>query len=278
MRSKHSRFATLAAATLVTTTALAGGLAPATASAGTDDGKTEAKSLVVHKTVKTSFTRTYKWTIDKKGDKEKLFLKKHRTGTVGYTVTLAPTYTDSDFKVFGKIHIKNPSDRHSAKIKAVTDVLTATGVPDVSATVRCPDDPPFRLGPGKSVKCFYFAKLPTGAERTNTATVTTESWSKVKGGSATAPVKFLEPTKTVDACVFVKDSRKGPLGEVCADDAVKAFTYTLTVGPYHHRGKFWFKNVAAFKTEDTHTVGYDKWVVKVLVFGKHKYRSGDGTY
>jgi hypothetical protein len=276
MRPKHTRFATLAAATLVTTTALVGGsVAPANAGTygGGDSHKVE--KLTVTKTAATSLTRTYKWTIDKKVDPYKLVLKKRKTATANYSVTVAATPTDSAWKVTGKITIKNPSNHHSAKITNVTDVLQPGSI---AATVDCGVTYPYRLAAGGTLTCDYSASLPDATSRTNVATVTTSDWSKVKGASsASVPVVFGPATTVtlVDDRVKVWDSYKGFLGEVSASQAPKTFTYTRTFGPFYKHGFFKVKNVAGFKTDDTGTKGYDTAWVKIIVLKKHHHRYGD---
>jgi hypothetical protein len=270
MKSKAVRGVAMTAATFLTASTLVAGVATTASADGGRSEPTHVKKhwvkqrLVVKKTALTSHARIYTWDIDKKAERHFVVLKKGESKKVGYEVKLAADYKDF-YKVAGKIYIKNPSWKRSAKITGVKDVVS----PNIGATVSCGVRFPYRLGPGKRLTCSYWTPLPDGKDRWNKATVTTARHSKVQGNRAFAKVHFGDtPDKVVDKCVKVADSKKGFLGLVCAEDESKEFSYELTVGPYDNAGRFWFKNVAAFKTEDTGKVGFDKEVVKVLVLDK----------
>ncbi len=67
------------------------------------------KDLTVSKTAVPTFTRTWTWTITKDFDGSyNLFAGD--TVTHGYKVTVAPTSTDSAWKVVGTITVSNPND------------------------------------------------------------------------------------------------------------------------------------------------------------------------
>lgn len=212
--------------------------------------------LEVSKTVVTSYTRTYNWTIDKVGSVAALTLSPKKTGVVNYSVTVAATYLDSDFVVSGEITIYNPNEGETAYIDTVLDSID--GVP---ALVACPT---LEVAPLDTLVCAYttgkLAEMPIGD---NTVTVTTTG--NVPGGSATEAVVFGAPAAEVDECITVKDSKKGTLGTVCAADTPQTFTYSLTVGPYCSNGTYSFVNKATFKTNDTYATGSDSWTVKVTV-------------
>jgi hypothetical protein len=222
--------------------------------------------VVVKKTAKTSFDRTYNWAIDKTGNKTKLVLEEGKKGSVDYTVKVgldsAKPYTNSNWKVAGKIYVKNPDTKYPAKITGVSDVVS----PNIAANVSCGVTFPYTLAPGGTLTCSYGpVSLPDGSKRTNTATVTTAADSLVGGATGTARVKFRYPTKKIDYCVKVSDDKYGKLGWVCADKAPKTFTYTLEVGPYAKCGDYKFTNTASFVTKDLKRTGSDSWTVDVKV-------------
>jgi hypothetical protein len=222
--------------------------------------------VIVKKTAKTSFDRTYNWAIDKTGNKTKLVLEEGQKGYVDYAVKVgldeAKPYTDGNWKVAGKIYIKNPDPKYPATITDVSDVVS----PDIAADVSCGVTFPYVLAPGAVLTCSYGpVSLPDGSWRKNTATVTTTADSVVGGATGTAKVKFRHPTKTIDYCVKVTDDKYGALGQVCADEAPKTFTYTLQVGPYAECGYYKFTNTASFVTKDLKRTGSDSWTVDVKV-------------
>ena len=59
----------------------------------------------------------------------------------------------------------------------------------------------------------------------------------------------------VDDCVSVSDSLAGSLGNVCAGQGTKVFTYSRTVGPYSACGDYRVDNTASFVTDDTGGTG-----------------------
>jgi hypothetical protein len=160
----------------------------------------------VSKTAATSFTRTWHWRIDKSVSPDHWELFTGDTGTSRYTVAVERTgYTDSAWAVTGTITIHNATPLN-ATITGVADVI-ASGIP---AAVDCGVAFPYALGSDQTLECSYQSALPDGADRTNTATVTTTG--PVGGGSGSAPVRFGEPTTQVNATVHVADSNGGSWG------------------------------------------------------------------
>ena len=154
----------------------------------------------VTKDAQTSFTRTYHWDIDKSVAPELWSLFAGDSGTSLYTVSAERTgFTDSAWAVAGTITIYNPSPL-TATLASVADVVS-TGI---AATVDCGVSFPYSLAGGDTLECTYQTALPDGANRTNTATVTTTG--TVKSGSGTAAVTFGAPTHQVNASVTVNDS------------------------------------------------------------------------
>ncbi len=250
--------------------------------------KVNCYALDVTKTAKTTFTRTYKWTIQKSADQSKLDpLALNESFPVNYSVKADATYTDSAWAVSGVITVKNPAPK-PALINTLTDVVS----PDIKAAVdknSCqvdgqPDvhlpDAALSLPAGSTVTCNYSVPLPDAAARTNTATATLQnfaySYNNPAGTakantttdfSGTADVKFDKPTTEVDKCIHITDSLQGDLGTVCygTNTLPVTITYTRNVGPYTTCGQYTVSNTATFTTSDTNTTGSSTWVIPVNV-------------
>lgn len=217
--------------------------------------------LEVSKTADTTFTRTYDWTVDKSADQSDLTLAPGQQFLVNYEVVVDSSYIDSDWAVSGDITINNPDPNNPAVITAVSDVIS----PDaIAADVDCGVTFPHSLAAGGTLTCSYEADLPDGSTRTNTATATVASSSKVNGGSGTANVTFGDPTTTVNECVDVYDDQYGDLGNVCASDTPKTFEYSMNVGPYEECGQYTFVNTV-YAEKESRVFDSDSWTVNVDV-------------
>jgi hypothetical protein len=217
-------------------------------------------ALQVAKRANTSFTRTWGWSIEKRGDQSAITLSPGQQFLVNYDVTVDATATDSAWAVNGAIAVHNPAPI-TATLTGVADVVS----PDISATVDCGVNFPHVLAAGGTLDCSYSADLPDATNRTNTATA---SLKNTPGGttdfSGSADVNFGDtPTIKVDECIVVADDKGGNLGKVCAGEAPKTFAYALAVGPYNACGLYDFVNIAGFVTNDTGATGSDNWTVAV---------------
>ncbi len=212
--------------------------------------------VVVKKTAVTSFDRTWKWGIGKIGDQSSLTLSPGQFFTVNYSVTVQAAPVDSSWKVTGVIAFQNRASV-PATIVSVDDVISG----GIAATVNCGTSFPFVLPAGFTKQCTYSADLPDGSARTNTATVTTSG--DVPGGSVTVPFSFGAPTNEFDECVNVVDDRFGALGNVCAGESPKTFTYSMNVGGYEVCGHYSFTNTASFTTNDTQSGGASSHTVAI---------------
>jgi hypothetical protein len=156
--------------------------------------------LAVSKTANTTFTRTFNWTIDKSVTPDTLNMFTGDRGAVQYTVAVVKTgFTDSNWAVSGVITIQNNTPL-VATITGVTDQISGAGSPTPNCGVTFPHD----LASSDTLTCSYTASLPDGANRTNTATVTTSG--TVAGGNGTAPVAFGNPTTVVNGTINVDDT------------------------------------------------------------------------
>jgi hypothetical protein len=212
--------------------------------------------LLVYKTADTSFERAYTWTIDKTSAVTELLLSAGQAYTVPYTVTVAESHVDRDFRVRGAVSISNPAP-FPATITGVVDTLE-----DAAVALSCSVTFPYELAPYASIGCSYDVAVPDGTARTNVVEVTTTG--TVAGGSASALADFGCATmRSVDECVEVSDDHAGALGVACAG-APTVFEYTADVGPFAC-GEHTAVNTAAFVTSDTGATGSDSWTIPVTV-------------
>lgn len=229
-------------------------------------------ALNVRKTANTSFTRTYRWLIDKWADQQsEPTLSIGQQFLVHYFVKVDATYTDSDWAVQGVIGISNPAPI-PAVINGVSDVIS----PDIAAAVDCRVTFPYILPAGSAMRCAYSASLPDATTRLNTATVTLQNYDYDHAMNAapdsttnfigTIRVSFANAAiNHVDECVDVSDSYMGSLGTVCYPNVPKTFDYYRWIGPYQVCGDYTVDNTASFVTNDTGTRGEDSWRIVVHV-------------
>ena len=118
-------------------------------------------ALAIEKTATTSFTRTWKWAIDKSADQTALTLADGQLFQVSYEVQVTASSTDSDWAVQGTITILNPVGNPAATLVSVVD-----DVDGVTASVDCGVSFPYALAAGGSLTCDYQANLPNGASLT----------------------------------------------------------------------------------------------------------------
>jgi hypothetical protein len=231
--------------------------------------------LVVEKTAEACFTRTWDWTIDKTADTAGLLtLAEMEPYEVNYEVTVDATSTDSDWAVTGTITISNPAPM-SAVINSIGDVISGLGAADVDFGVTFP----YTLPAGKTLEGTYSADLPDAVARTNTATATQQNYAydyvlpPVGNGtmeySGAADVDFdgVEPCEEIDECIDLSDSEYGDLGTVCAGDAPKTITYSMSVNKeeYPCGGTNTLVNEACFVTNDSGATGCDAWTVSWII-------------
>jgi hypothetical protein len=190
------------------------------------------KDLTVSKTATPTFTRTYNWSIAKSVDKTKV-TQSGGTATFNYTVLVNQTgFTDSAWKVIGKITVTNPND-WEAIVANVTDALD-TGACSVAGGTSV------SIPAGKSVVLDYTCDPASASATKNTATATWDQGAAhTPSGMAngTANVAFTTPATTVNKMVTVKDTFNSgtptTLGTVTATDATpfatRTFTYSQSV-------------------------------------------------
>jgi len=162
--------------------------------------------LTVSKTATASFTRTYLWTIDKRGTSPAATLAS--SVSVPYTVDVLPNgYVDSAWTVTGTITVTNPNTWQSVTV-SIADALSMSGP---TCTVNG-GTTTLTLAAGESKTVNYTCTgQPASYTGTNTATVT---WDKAAAytasGSATgsAGVTYVM-TKEVNKAITVTDKVTG---------------------------------------------------------------------
>ena len=233
--------------------------------------------LAVSKTVNTSHTRDYDWSISKgrfiapgeddgDGDPLTLILDEGQTHTASYEVVVTMTgFTDTDHAVDGVITVANPASILAEDV-VVTDVLSITGASAVDCDpVADGDQATVDIPAVGSVDCTYTADVADGTAQANIATATLFG---IDYHSATEDVTFGDPTTELDDCIDVVDDAGTPgdtsddidLGTVCVEDLVagsKTLTYTLEIGPFTPCGTYEFTNTASFATSDQDGEGDD---------------------
>ena len=191
----------------------------------------------VSKTANPTFTRTFLWNISKSVDKT-LVKQVGGSAIFNYTVKVNETgYTDSLWKVTGKITIANPNPSAPITVN-VTDAVNNGGVCTVASGTNV------TVGAGQSSVFDYtcgFAEKPTSYQGVNTVTA---EWTSASTASQlvsnTAAFTFDtgltgNPTN-INKTITVTDTFNGSttqLGTVTATTSVpytsKTFTYSRTV-------------------------------------------------
>ena len=233
--------------------------------------------LEVVKTVSTSLTRTYSWTIDKTAQDETLLLSPGQIFIEPYAVEVDAMSEDSDWAVSGTIKISNLHPTRTATLTEVTDKLTADGLADVSASVNCPA---LTVASSGTLECTYSSDMPDGDGRSNTATARLQNTSLDKAGtdtnagtsdfSGSEDVAYDAATVTeIDECIDVTDTLAGDLGSACTDETLpKTFNYNVDIGPFEdpaNCGENQVDNTASFTTNDNSATGSDGHSIVVTI-------------
>jgi Fe-S cluster assembly iron-binding protein IscA len=224
------------------------------------------KDLTVSKTAESSFTRTYKWSIEKSVDDTQINIADGDTATFNYTVKVShDAGTDSALTVVGKITVTNPNDWENIVVD-VTDALD-TGACSVTGGTGV------TIPAGKSVVLDYTCASADPAATKNTATAT---WNKATystpngTASGSANVAFATPSTIVDGSVTVVDDKTNPSSPVAlgtlsyTDPSPKLFTYSVSKNGVAGTCTD-YTNTATFTTNTTGTEGSDSQTVTVCV-------------
>ena len=215
-------FARLGIGALLAAIAVAGII---TATAGATGNHSKQK-LTVTKTAKTSWTRSWTWTVDKKVDPASLDLVDGDSGTVTWSIAAKATRQDS-YSVSGTIKVTNPNGSTVSGV-TVSDAL-AGAVVDCDPKTSGAQASGLSI-PGKgSITCTYSAAVGSGASGTNVATAAVAGSSSLNG-SGSAPYGFSKtPTVVGSEIVDVVDTNgKSWRGVRAADGLDVSYEERLT--------------------------------------------------
>lgn len=234
-------------------------------------------TVSVTKTAEESFDRAWDWTLVKRvykngspsGIEPCMTLGEDIEGTTQtlqlgqpltacYVVTATPSATDANWYVEGDITVTVAGDLppYSGTF-TVSDVISGFGAAtvDCDGTEGAPYVPTKDVSAAGSFTCTYFASLPDGSARTNTATASV-TWSSGDpgGNSDTEPVTFGDPTVETDESATVTDVWNGTpsftLGTADGADGAAGFHFSreLQCAGY---GETLIPNDATLTTNDT---------------------------
>jgi hypothetical protein len=223
--------------------------------------------LTVDKTARGKYKETWSWKISKSVDRKYVELPSG-SATFDYTVMVALDGDSviSHVKVLGRITLENPNAGTTATGVDVSDTLSndvvctiVGGGANVSVVAGSPTVLQYYCSlqaPNDSLENTAKAMWP---EQMLSATIKLEQGQDV----ATVPVgAFFQ--KKIDACVMVSDDLYGDLGQVCAGEAPKTFTYSMSFDAPEDWGECdTYTNTASFVTNTTGTTGSDSQTVKV---------------
>jgi hypothetical protein len=186
----------------------------------------------------------WNWNIHKSASTTSEILSIGQTFPVTYTVDLAATPTLKDLWIGGVVKATN----NTSETVDVTSVVVTP--PDGGTTLSCATS--VTLAPGEKVECYFtypFAAIDSVEHVIHAEVVTTaEDFSESKSVYLTNPVVLAE----FDECVDVTDSAQGVLGQICATDAQKTFTFTYTKNfTYDACGEYDFHNTASYASTQT---------------------------
>lgn len=187
----------------------------------------EEYKLEIIKTAETSYTREYKWTLDKTVSPEYAKIcEEDEEVRAKYKVTVDKTgYEDSHWMVTGVIKIYNPN-RYTAVIENIVDIVDGGIHADLHGISF-----PYKLDGGQTLEVPYSAELPDGSDRLNNVKVTTSG--KVQGGTASADVIFGDPTTVLNDKIHVDDTN-GMSWKFADDASVKYEKVFTTIGEFEN--------------------------------------------
>ena len=222
--------------------------------------------LTVSKTASPSFTRTYKWGIEKTVDKSEIA---NASGAAKFNYTVSVSHdsgTDSGWQVSGTITVSNPNDWQAVTLSGVEDAINNGGNCSITS-----GNPTGSVAASSSVKLGYtcsYSSAPSPAAFTNKATA---SWDKTAAStpdgtaSGEATGEFASPT-VVDGSVVVTDTLAGSLGTVSYTDASpKKFEYAHEFTGDPAGTCTTHENIAKFKASDSGSEGSASQSVKHCV-------------
>jgi uncharacterized repeat protein (TIGR01451 family) len=177
-------------------------------------------SIVIHKTVEETYTRTFDWTIEKTATPNTLDIFDGDSASVDYTVAVTRSEgVDSSFAISGTVRFENVAEE-PVILEEPVDTL-ADGTP---ITLNCGQAQfPYTLQPQVALVCTYVQSMIGALDTANLVTVTTTSGSIF---TATAMVDFGEPTTLINDSIQVSDTNTTTIWS--ASDTTNLLPYNET--------------------------------------------------
>jgi hypothetical protein len=219
--------------------------------------------IKIKKKAEGSMMRTWTWNIEKSVDQNELTLSEGQTQSVNYSVTVSAVEDDA-WTMRGRTSFRNYSDQ-AVTIESVQDILSNGMTPTLTCWVAGQGQTlefPFALLPESVINCD-FSVTGTGPAPVTDQAIVTADGVEYYGDIA---ITYIDETIT-DECATVNDTMAGYLGDVCASDTEKSFSfeYPKEIGGYDECGEYMVDNIASFTTNDTSTTGEAGASVKVIV-------------
>lgn len=194
--------------------------------------------LEVSKTVVTSLTKKYTWSISKacidpitKAELTTVTVSSLTYGKLYYVVSVNPVVTESDFLVSGEIKVTNPHPSQSIGVRVKDEITSGSDV--YEATVE--DNMTF-IEPGETKTFNYYKGFESEITGINVATASyyDDLGFDVTASSTEVPVNFDNAeVLEIDPCVNVFDSYNGKLNSLPVCHSPASFEYTRIIGPYN---------------------------------------------
>lgn len=228
--------------------------------------------------IKPFYSSDWSWMIDKSADQSALLLSEGQFYTVNYTVTVSPTQT-AQAGLRGFVGVRGLPDKTVVVTSLSYDLEGGINIP-LNGTPEYPETCtsfPVTLDPGKDLRCGYeYSGLTSTAFRNGTISMTATIDGVPYARTVEADLDIANNPLTTnlgetDECVVVSDTNVGTLGTVCAGDAPKTFTYSLTFSTNTAAdvdlvcGENRHVNTASFETNDNKETGSDSWTVTATV-------------
>jgi hypothetical protein len=222
--------------------------------------------LKVQKSASASFTRTFKWGIEKSAEPPEI--DNEGAATFKYKVSVShDTGSDSGWVVAGTITVTNPNNWESVSLTEVADQIDNGGNCSITS-----GNPTATLAAGKSTQLGYECTYPSGPSAASFTNKATASWSAAAAhtpdgtASGTAAGSFGSPS-VVDGSVTVTDPLGGgTLGTVSAAEASPAvFEYAHEFAEDPVGTCISHENTATFKASTSGSEGSAKATVKHCV-------------
>ncbi|TXD33901.1 hypothetical protein FRC98_20095 [Lujinxingia vulgaris] len=181
----------------------------------------------------TSYTRTYRWTIDATARHEQLLLQPGQTTRVDYlAIITGQDHVDSNHLAQGPVYITNPTE-FDALIESVT-----TRAGDTPGSVDCGLSFPYLLQAGRGLECTQTISNLSGNEPRSEVLVKVDPTSEVLGGVSRWNLDWGPPTTHLFRDVTVRAEVEGvrKIEQNCSWDSGCTLQYSASFRSPHDEG------------------------------------------